>query len=552
MKGWHKHGVCGEECWPHRVKDKSGRLTEQRTSDALLRPLGAYYRVNHQDFIAMHSAMAEVGILYATATVHEGWNRVDETGIIPFTTEVLGGHAFAIVAYDERGFWIQNSWGESWGNGGFGLITYDDWLTHASDVWVARLGAPVTMRKTESTAISHSATAGKSAAYSYADLRPHIISLGNNGRLEAGGNFGTSEDEVRAIFEDDFPRVTERWTKKRLLLFAHGGLVDENAAVQRLADYRTTLLENEIYPVSCIWHSDTWSTITNILQEALRLRRPEGFLDASKDFMFDRLDDALEPVARKLTGRAQWDEMKENALLATTSKGGGMQMALESIVKLATRYGDDFELHLVSHSAGSILHAPLVQLVTSWDIFDSGPFKGMMGHGMKITSCTLWAPACTTTLFKQLYLPAIKEGSIERFTLFTLTDPVEEDDNCAQIYHKSLLYLVSNALEAKLRNPLSKDGEPLLGMEKFIRKDPDLMALFASGKADWVLAPNHAEEGTAEHSSARHHGDFDNDIPTITATFARILNRASTTAKFTKNRSVASLKEKRRQLTFRG
>ena len=76
----------------------------------------------------MHSALAEVGILYATGTVHEGWGQIGADGVIPFTAEALGGHAFAIVGYDERGFWIQNSWGRDWGKGGFALISYDDWL----------------------------------------------------------------------------------------------------------------------------------------------------------------------------------------------------------------------------------------------------------------------------------------------------------------------------------------------------------------------------------------------------------------------------------------
>ena len=56
MKGWYKHGICGEECWPYKSKKKDERLNEARTSDALKRPLGAYYRVNHKDIVAMHSA----------------------------------------------------------------------------------------------------------------------------------------------------------------------------------------------------------------------------------------------------------------------------------------------------------------------------------------------------------------------------------------------------------------------------------------------------------------------------------------------------------------
>ena len=189
MKGWHKHGVCGAACWPYNAQEATGRLTDARTSDAVKRPLGAYYRVNHKDLVSMHSAMAEVGILYATAWAHQGWQRVGTDGIIPFTDTMLGGHAFAIVAYDERGFWIQNSWGDIWGQGGFGLISYDDWLANGTDVWVARLGAPVTLMKAQSVATSFSAAAGKSRAYSFSDLRPHIISLGNNGMLQGGGRF---------------------------------------------------------------------------------------------------------------------------------------------------------------------------------------------------------------------------------------------------------------------------------------------------------------------------------------------------------------------------
>ena len=106
-------------------------------------------------------------------------------------------------------------------------------------------------------------------------------------------------------------------------------IVSESNAVQRLADYRVNLLEAEVYPVSLIWHTDAWTTITNILRDAVQRRKPEGFLDAAKDFMLDRLDDALEPLARSLTGKLQWDEMKGNARLATEAAKGGVRLALD-------------------------------------------------------------------------------------------------------------------------------------------------------------------------------------------------------------------------------
>ena len=48
------------------------------------------------------------------------WNR-DFTG-----QDFLGGHAVAIVGYDEKGFIIRNSWGNSYGRGGYSTISYDE------------------------------------------------------------------------------------------------------------------------------------------------------------------------------------------------------------------------------------------------------------------------------------------------------------------------------------------------------------------------------------------------------------------------------------------
>lgn len=550
MKGWHKHGVCGEECWPYQVTASDNRLNEKRTSDALKRPLGAYYRVNHKDLVSMHSALAEVGILYATATVHTGWNQIYPNGTIPYLQQPLGGHAFAIVAYNDKGFWIQNSWGNKWGIEGFALITYDDWLANATDVWVARLGAPVMLSKVQSAAIAYAATSGKSEAYSYADLRPHIISLGNNGALHPGGNFGTSQHELKTIFTEDFERVTKDWSKKRLLLYAHGGLVSESAAIQRLADYRQTMLDAEVYPVSFIWHSDAWSTITHILQDALSKKKPEGLLDAAKDFMLDRLDDMLEPLTRTLTGKMQWREMKENATLASAAKNGGAYLALKYIKALANKHNSNFELHIAGHSAGSIFLAPLARLLSTTGKISKGYLKGHTGTGLTINTCTLWAPACTTQLFKMAYLPSVLENTIQKFAVFNLTDEAENDDHCAKIYNKSLLYLVSNAFEDRFRIPVFQpEGEPLLGLEKFIRADPELNQLFINNPSfDLVLTPNQNKHEGTRYSTASSHGDFDNDEPTLKATLARIIGTAAINVSMPMNPSASAVKSRRLHL----
>ena len=529
MKGWHKHGVCDLGLWR---KCGGGTLSAAVANNAAQRPLGAYFRVNHRDLVAMHAAITEVGILYASSTVHSGWDAVGKGGRIRFTDDSLGGHAFAIVAYDERGFWLQNSWGKAWGNQGFGHVSYQDWLKNGTDAWVARLAVPIELPASGSAKQQVFAGTVRAKAWSYNELRPHIVSLGNDGALEPGGDIGTSPELVREIVRNDIPRITAGWKKKRIVLYAHGGLVGEDSALQRLADYRKAMLDAECYPLAFVWHSDAWSTIKNILEDAVSRRRPEGFLDDAKDFLLDRLDDALEPLTRLAGGRAMWNEMKENAMRATTSKHGGARLALDELAQLA-KPGSGYEFHIVGHSAGSIFHAPVVQYLTAKGAIKGGPMDGQTGLGLDIQSATLWAPAITITLFKEAWLPALEK--VGRFALFTLDDRAEQNDDCAGIYHKSLLYLVSNAFEATMRVPLiHPDGEPILGMEKFVRDDPHLQQLFAAGKADWILSPNTSAEHSPEASRSTRHGDFDDDTPTVEATLARILGQdgAQTTLTF--------------------
>ena len=514
MKGWHKHGVCSEAVFPYKPSKKTDPLglTDARTSDALGRPLGAYFRVNHKDIVAMHSALAEVGVLYVTCTVHAGWNDVGANGAITQSSTITGGHAFAVVAFDDQGFWLQNSWGRSWGRHGFARISYDDWLENGTDTWVARLGAPVTLRKLESIASVHAASSAQSNAYSYADLRPHIVSVGNNGTLKAGGDYGSTPAELAQIFEQDMPRVMQDWDKPRILLYAHGGLVSEQAATQRLAEYRPLLLGGNVYPLAFIWRTDYWTTVTNILKDTLSRRRPEGVLDATKDFMLDRLDDALEPLARVLTGKSAWDEMKQNAL-AASDPGGAAVLVADQLKALAKKM-PGLEIHMVGHSAGSILLAPVVKLLTD--------------RGLKVQTCTLWAPACTVDLFRSTYLPAMQKGTLAKLVVFALNDKTERDDNCAKIYNKSLLYLVSAAFEKESRIPLFREGEPIFGMERWL--DADLRKTFQSLGAELVLAPNNASADSQAASGAMHHGDFDDDEMTVMSTFRRITAGAKTPA----------------------
>jgi papain like protease len=547
MKGWHKHGICTSTTYPYDPKDRVRELYVNRWDEATRRPLGAYFRVNHKDIVSMHCAISEVGILYATSLVHSGWTTVAADGHIQFSPGRIGGHAFAIVAYDESGFWIQNSWGPSWGFKGFGRVSYDDWFQNGTDVWVGRLGAPIVVSSAAAAAVGITGSAKGSRAYVFSDLRPHIISIGNDGQFRTDGMYGTSAEDVREIVSEEVPRLTAKWKKKRILLYAHGGLVPEDTAVQHIAEYRAALLEAEVYPLAFVWKTDYWTTLTNMLQDALRRRRPEGVLDATKDFMLDRLDDALEPIARLLTGKAEWDETKKNALMATVSKTGGARLAAQELAKLADS-DRSIEIHLAAHSAGAILLGYLVQYLCG-DAIPTEELRGEQGLRSKVSSCTLWAPACTSELFLESYAPALEAGRLQNLALFTLTDDSEQADNCAKIYNKSLLYLVSNAFEKVARMPPFGSGVPIAGMAKSLDRSSELGRFIIDHGIDWVRSPNDSPLGARDAARARGHGDFDDDPATLEATLARILGRQKATMKVTTRHSASGQRAIRRQLT---
>ncbi len=138
-------------------------------------------------------------------------------------------------------------------------------------------------------------------------------------------------------------------------------------------------------------------------------------------------------------------------------------------------------------------------------------------------------------------MPAIKSGAIGEMAVFLLSDGTERDDHCAHIYHKSLLYLVSNAFEDKMRLPipLNSNGEAILGMEKFFPKDK---------RIDLIISPNREPINSRNASRSTSHGGFDDDEATLKATLARILGNKTSRRDFDFNASPSRAKDTREKI----
>ena len=550
IQGWCAHGVCPRELWQPTLHGPT-HLTPERAAAALTTPGGAYYRVQHRQVRDMHSALNEAGILYCTLMVHAGWGEagklpgdwldlcyVESGNVLQRRLPVIrrvgsadAGHAIALVGYTRHGFIIQNSWGQTWGADGFALLPYEDYLLHATDVWVAQLGVPVEMNLwTEGGAAD--TTAGLQRAHAeipLEDIRPYVIDVSNNGELNKSGKYWTFPEDVERLVKKTIIDRTKTWARKRVMLYLHGGLNSEADVARRIIAFRDVCLANEIYPVHVMWESGAGETVRSIIADHFtdtdnRAGGIGDWLKKLRDGVVEAKDWSLE-LTLALPGAALWDEMKENARLASEhpDKQGGMQYLARYVEDaVAQNIGGsspkDWELHIVGHSAGSIFAAYAMKLLT--------------GLGLPIATINFLAPAVTMELFQKLLVPLIAQKKIPRPGLFILGDEAERDDTVGP-YGKSLLYLVSNAFE-------HKRGRPLLGMERFVSDRgtaaaadtvPAMNALFKDplgGLPGIVIAGTADPEDSRSQSTS--HGGFDNDADTLNSVLCRILGKKKVSA----------------------
>ena len=344
-----------------------------------------------------------------------------------------------------------------------------------------------------------------SLKHTTAELRRHIISLGNNGKLMETGRFGTTSSDLRTLVQRLFDD-TRSWELRRIMLFAHGGMVPESSAVQWVDDHLDYFMRQRIYPLCFVWRSDPWTTVTNTLKDELARRTAaEKGLDIS-----DTVNRWVERAIRNFEPLRQvtWLKMKDKAIDATLQLDGGARLLATELAHQKT-LGEAMSIHLVGHSAGGVFHAPLTQLLSASGLVQGGLADGEVGLGLPIESVSLWAPGCTNAVFKACYGPAIKAGAIKRFSLFTLTDALEQADTVLPLaYTQSILYLVSNGFEGQA-------DTPIVGMEKFVTADNEVNTMFDGNAKRWIRA-----KGAL--SNAPTHGGFNSDADTL-ATTAKII-----------------------------
>jgi hypothetical protein len=527
MKAWHKHGACQNHLWDN-IGLNLRNVDDNWEADAFQRPLGAYYRVDHTSISDMHAAINESQVLYATAQIHEGWDNLE--GLLPISYSgeeaILGGHAFLIVGYDATGFIIQNSWSKNWGVAGFARLSYGDWRANGMDAWVAQLGVNISRHaetvgrglcmktaRVKSGGIDSKRLLSTNPVVSAQQINPYIINLGNNGELSATGQFYTYEEDLVALATTHLENAIADFELGKddpidVAIYAHGGLVPEKGAADTARAWIPEMYARKIFPVFMMWESGFLDTLSYIVKERLGLEVPgataAGFWEKMEDFMDDRMESLLSGL-----GTAMWDEMKENARLASENPQGALQMLYEILCnKTPANIRRRLRLHLIGHSCGAIFHCHLLPLLMK-----------AKENKFSVDSVSFMAPACRSELFNSnirpyLATPNNQSSSLVReYNQFFLCDSLEQKDNCHPLpYNRSLLYLVSNSFERGR-------GTPLAGMEKFL----DLIqGVDGDSYGNWFKAQTGDTGNVLTMTNSTSHGGFDNDIDTRNAVLGRI------------------------------
>ncbi len=536
IKGWFHNGVCMEEDGPY-APEKSNPAKYGFATRAAENTLGVYYRIDTKSITDMQAAISQHGAIFVSAFTHDGWDGVpdvktqpkkhSDVPVIKFDGRPSqdGGHAFALIGFNTDGFILQNSWGNDWGAGGFAVLGYLDWLANGMDAWVVALGVPGVIAGRLAVAQAGQgvrAGADRSKWWDKGLTFQHSVIFGDDGRVS---RYLTEDAQPRKLQQQVFA-LPDQWFRtqpakapKRLVIYAHGGLNSEDDAIKRASAMGRFFISNGCYPLFLVWKTGLLESIGDIITGA---HKKAPALAGAGEWFTEKTDLLIEKTIGRPFARPIWSEMKLNADFAFAPRRGG-DLLLESVQALAASWGDQFELHLVGHSAGSILLGHMLTAMSSRNAVKQA-----------LSSVHLYAPACTIAFANKHYA---SDGEVmKRLHLDVLSDKFERDDNVVSIYRKSLLYFVSNALETDLRTPIlgldcvndlsysgwdgSSDTGEALATWRTAAAGASLSKRTVVSTTDRIRTA--IDSSGADVMQPAGHGGFDNDIDVITRTLARI------------------------------
>jgi C1A family cysteine protease len=129
-------GVCEEEFWKYLANEPGKPLDGADVNAVQYKVKPNYLRITNEK--ELKASLVKYGAVLIAVKVYKNWYRDNKTGHIPDSTwsekfsGVLGGHAIALVGYDDatKEYKFKNSWaykdGKLWGDKGYGYLSYKE------------------------------------------------------------------------------------------------------------------------------------------------------------------------------------------------------------------------------------------------------------------------------------------------------------------------------------------------------------------------------------------------------------------------------------------
>ncbi|MBJ3778435.1 C1 family peptidase [Acuticoccus mangrovi] len=463
LKGFQHNGVCSivdarTTGWREGIGDRAAWRWHARREvqeAAFETMLGSYRRVETR-LDDLHAALSEVGVVVATAAVHDGW-YAPRGGVIgaPTATDPAAAerrHAFILIGFTADGFIVQNSWGPSWGEGGTALWPYDDWAATIYDAWVLKLGvrAPKAFRHSfgpQGFAALAEAERVKEQRPSRLDVLGHLVPVENQ-RLLAHGRFNIDRAEIGQIAEYIAgeglrPGTPDTARYRHVVLFFIGGCRSLDETARAVRSRHPEFTRAGIYPIFITFEAVMCGALLREVKHAVAEVHQQVGPTSVRNTMSARL---VEQAVSNVPARIRLALIRSIPVFLGTDADAGAETtdgaALFHILfqTLAARYlSGSLSFHIVAYDLGARLAAEFLSAaLPNWPtpIFSTAHFV---------------APMVSAPMFARTVLPLVRpRGSgpagrhaptdapaIERAFLYHLDDRIAAGDLFGEGYPHS-------------------------------------------------------------------------------------------------------------------